>query len=396
VTLVLSSAFVRYVLVPRSAALATEEEQVAFARHHFGAIHGKEIEDWFIRLAPGRAGKPRLACGIERSLVEALDQAMAPLRSRYRSLQPHLVTSLNCWRRGIGDRASWFVVVESGVMNVALVRNGEFACLRTLRQNAGWAEDLPGVLAREELLNDASDCSADVLILGPRDQQVPDAAKGKWQFRVPRSGIAADAALAPADTPFFEADQGGTGAIGEVRLDLRRELRPSLWPGAVLLVASVAGALIVGMLYHHRADDLESTQAELEASAAAHEKPAPRVRQRDLLAASLEDKRINEIAQQLRLPWNELFQSIESSPVRGVGLLSIESDNDKRKVKIFAVGKNMEVMFSYLTFLADLPTLKSVYLESHAVQERDPLQPIRFVVAAEWVVRDSSRSAGGL
>jgi hypothetical protein len=396
VTLVLSSAFVRYVLVPRSAALSSEEEQVAFARHRFGAIHGKEIEDWIIRLSPGHKGQPRLACAIERSLVEALDQAMAPLGARYQSLQPHLAKSLNCWRAEMAKRALWFVVVESGVMSVALVRNGEFTSLRTMRVGGGWIDDLPGVLAREELLNDASDGSNEVLVLGPPDQHVPEAAAGKWKFRALRPGTISNATLAATDAPFFAADRGRASAIGEVYVDLRREFRPSIWPGAVLLVAGIAGTLAVGVQYHQRSDDLESTQAELQASAAVRKNQVPRARQVDIQAASLEEKRIIEIGLQLRLPWNELFQSIESSPVRGVGLLSIESDNDKRKVKISAVGKDTAVMFSYLDFLAGLPTLKAVYLESHAVQEQDPLQPVQFVVAADWVVRDSPRNTGGL
>jgi hypothetical protein len=387
---------VRYVLVPRSDALTNEAEQVAFARHRFASIHGKEIEDWFIRLTPGRKGHPRLACGIERSLVEALDEALAPLGARYQSLQPHLVSSFNCWRREIGKRAVWFVVVESGVMSVALVRNGELTSLRTMRVRSGWPDELPGVLAREELLNDASDRSNEVLVLGPVDQHVPEAARGKWKFRELQADAASAATLAPGDAPFFATEQGSAGITGEAHLDLRRDLRPSIWPGAVLLVASMAGALAVGVLYYQRSEDLENSLAQLQVRVAAHEKVVPRVRRVDIQAGSLEDKRIDEIARQLRLPWNELFESIESSPVREVGLLSIESDNDKRKVKISAVAKNTSVMFSYLTFLSELPTLKFVYLESHAVQEQDPLQPVRFVVAAEWVVRESSRTTGGL
>jgi hypothetical protein len=208
VTLVLSSAFVRYVLVPRSAALSNEEEQVAFARHRFGAIHGKEIEDWIIRLSPASAREARLGCAIERPLVEALDEAMTPLGARYQSLQPHLVTSYNCWRREIGKRSVWFVVVESGVMSVAMLREGQFATLRTMRVGTRWAKELPSVLAREEFLSEGPAASNEVLVFGPLDQRVPEALAGKWKFRSLQPSAISDATLAAADAPFPMLQEG--------------------------------------------------------------------------------------------------------------------------------------------------------------------------------------------
>jgi len=208
VTLVLSSAFVRYVLVPRSDALASDADQVAFARHRFGTIHGKDIEDWLIRLAPAAARQARLACAIERPLVEALDDAMIPLGPRYASLQPHLVTSYNCWRKEIGKRSVWFVVVESGVMSVALLNEGEFATLRTMRVGTRWAKELPSVLAREEFLNEGPAASNEVLVFGPLDQRVPEALAGKWKFRSLQPNAISDMTLAAADAPFAVLQDG--------------------------------------------------------------------------------------------------------------------------------------------------------------------------------------------
>jgi hypothetical protein len=202
---------VRYVLVPRSDALTNEAEQVAFARHRFASIHGKDTDDWIFRLAPASARQARLACAIERPLVEALDEAMAPLGARYESLQPHLVTSFNCWRREIGKRAVWFVVVESGMMSVALLCDGEFASLRTMRAGTRWAKELPSVLAREEFLNEGPAASNEVLVFGPLDQRVPEALAGKWKFRSLAPSAISDQTLAAADAP-FSLLQGGAPA----------------------------------------------------------------------------------------------------------------------------------------------------------------------------------------
>ena len=183
----------------------------------------------------------------------------------------------------------------------------------------------------------------------------------------------------------------------DVHLDFRREQRPPLWPGVLLLLVALASAGALALQYQRVSEEVASVEASVRAtSAGVRVKPAPRQHPADMQAVGLELKRATEIAAQLRLPWTGLFRSIESSPVPEVALLSIESDNEKRNVKISAEGKNVDAMLAYLKFLETLPTLRAVYLESHKVQEQDPQRPVRFVVAADWVVRDAVMSAGGL
>ena len=98
VTLVLSNRFVHYASIPYSDALGSAEEQLAFVRHCFSRVHGSQADGWAIRLSQAGPGKARLACGVEQTLVDALAKVMAPLGSRYRSLQPHLMASFNRWR----------------------------------------------------------------------------------------------------------------------------------------------------------------------------------------------------------------------------------------------------------------------------------------------------------
>ena|SRR3974390_3371064 len=184
----------------------------------------------------------------------------------------------------------------------------------------------------------------------------------------------------------------------EVHLDFRREHRPPVWPGVVLFTAAFLAGIALAIQYQQLSAEVANVEAHVRMSAgAAQKKRPPPVRQSgDVQVATLEIKRATEIAAQLRLPWNALFQSIEASPVPDVALLSIESDNDKRKVKISAEGKNVDAMLAYLGFLEGLPTLKAVFLESHSVQQQDPQRPIRFVVGADWVVHDAAVVARGL
>jgi len=182
VSVVLSSLFVHYTLVPWSDALGSEEEETAFVRHCFARIYGDQAEGWTLKLSRSIPGKPRLACAVETMLMDALNTTMTPLGRGYRSLQPHLMASFNRWRARLDNEPVWFVAAEPGLLSIALLRDGHWHSVRTVSVGADWLKQLPGVLNREECIVDCSaDCNEVVLFApeGP-EQMVLDT--GKWRI----------------------------------------------------------------------------------------------------------------------------------------------------------------------------------------------------------------------
>lgn len=182
VTLVLSNRFAHYTLVPHSDALGSAEEELAFVRHCFSRVHGSQAEAWAIRVSQASTRKPRLACGVEQALVDALGKAMAPLGRRYRSLQPHLMASFNRWRSKFTGRLGWFVVAEPGLLSIALVGDEQWHSIRTLKVGPDWARELPGVLSREELLAGGDTHCDEVLLFAPDVTQPLLLDPGKWRI----------------------------------------------------------------------------------------------------------------------------------------------------------------------------------------------------------------------
>ena len=153
VTVVLSSFFVHYTLVPLSAALTSAAERLAFARHCLARIHGPAAEAWAVRLSG------EVACGVDGALVEALRAALAVRANRLRSLQPRLMASFNRCRRKLGERPGWFVDVEPGLASVALLQNEKWQSLRSVKVGPDWEAQLPALLAREACFVDSpADC----------------------------------------------------------------------------------------------------------------------------------------------------------------------------------------------------------------------------------------------
>ncbi len=184
VTLVLSNRLVHYTPVPHSDALGSAEEELAFVRHCFARVHGSQADTWAIRLGQARPRKTRLACGVEQALVDALAKVMAPLGRGYRSLQPHLMASFNRWRDQLAARAGWFVVAEPGLLSIALLGDGGWHSVRTLKVGGDWPRELPGVLSREELLAGGDAQCEEVLLFAPDATQPLLLNPGKWRINM--------------------------------------------------------------------------------------------------------------------------------------------------------------------------------------------------------------------
>lgn len=201
VTLVLSNHFVHYTLVPHSDALGSAEEELAFVRHCFSRVHGSQAEAWAIRVSQASPRMPRLACGVDQALVDALARVMTPLGRRYRSLQPHLMASFNRWRSKFVGRSGWFVVAEPGLLSIALLGDGQWHSMRTLKVGPDWPLELPGVLSREELLAGGDTPCDEVLLFAPDAAQPLLLDSGKWRISTLLPTVLPGMA-AGADAPF--------------------------------------------------------------------------------------------------------------------------------------------------------------------------------------------------
>jgi len=150
-SIILADQFVRYALLPWSDTLKTHEQWLGLARHRFSAVHGPGAADWEIKFAETAPSGPRLACAVDRSLVDALTAAADAATVRLVSVQPFLVAAFNRLRaKVIGPAGScWLVVEEPGRLTLALFLRGVWATIRSRRADWRWRRVLPEILGRE-------------------------------------------------------------------------------------------------------------------------------------------------------------------------------------------------------------------------------------------------------
>jgi hypothetical protein len=149
--LVLADQFVRYALLPWSETLKTHEQWLAFARHRFTSIHGPVANDWEIKFAGTAPGGPRLACAVDRELIDELVEQFSANAVRLVSVQPFLVAAFNQVKDGVmsGGGSCWLVVEEPGRLTLALFLRGVWVAIRSRRADEHWRRVLPEILDRE-------------------------------------------------------------------------------------------------------------------------------------------------------------------------------------------------------------------------------------------------------
>lgn len=168
VSIVLADQFVRYALLPWSAAPKSEEQWLALARHRLGAVHGAAAAEWDIKLTETAPRGPRLACAIDRALVGELSAAAAAAGVRLASVQPFLVAAFNRLKSrllGTPDGGScWLVIEEPGRLTLCFIQRGAWIAIRSRRAGRDWRAMLPEIIERERAFLALSEHCTRVLV----------------------------------------------------------------------------------------------------------------------------------------------------------------------------------------------------------------------------------------
>ena len=148
-SVVLADQFARYALLPHSDAVKSAEQWLALARHRFGALHGSVAAEWDVKVTQTAPLGARLACAIDKELVQSLVSCFVGAGVRLISVQPFLVTAFNRIRKTVGNGSCWIVVEEPGRLTLALLQRGAWVAIRNRRSDERWREMLPEILERE-------------------------------------------------------------------------------------------------------------------------------------------------------------------------------------------------------------------------------------------------------
>lgn len=172
-------------------------------------------------------------------------------------------------------------------------------------------------------------------------------------------------------------------------LDFRRRPRPAAGGWLLLAAGVLASALTLwaGQQIAAETRAHESARAHIEGQLPEHaraSRPAPATRADEAALT-----RLRAVQAQLKLPWSDLFATLESLAGADVALLSLSPDARKRQLRLSAEARDLAAMLAFHRRLEDSPPLRDVSLVSHEVVEQAPGRPVRFQMLAAWEIDDA-------
>jgi hypothetical protein len=158
VTVVVSNAFVRYLLVNGGKVLSGDEDRMALARHDFLKVYGGVAENWEIRISASDGGGKFLAGAADAGLIEELRKIFSATGFTLDSIQPYFALAFDAWCTKLDSKTSHGILLsEAGGYCYAGIGSGEWQFMRTGR----WEENDPvktfqRVIDREVFLSGAT------------------------------------------------------------------------------------------------------------------------------------------------------------------------------------------------------------------------------------------------
>jgi hypothetical protein len=149
-TVVVSSRFVRYAIVPWRDNVISAQEQQEFARHCMRGIYGDVAMGWEIRLSSGGFRRNALACAADATMLAEIEKTLTEKDIPVVSIQPNFMTACNRFRRELrreGDAC--VVVLEPGRVALGIFDRTGWRTLIARRVGKLRTEEVVTVVAQE-------------------------------------------------------------------------------------------------------------------------------------------------------------------------------------------------------------------------------------------------------
>lgn len=174
ISFVLSSCWSRMMMIPWSDALMKEASASAFLQSQYVALYGDEARDWLITADDVPYGQPRLACAMERGLLEAIQRLAQEHQFSCQSVEPILSTAWRAIAGSAARQAKAFAVVEAGWISMASTSRGRIHGIHRQPCRHNWPDELARAWQRWVLRSPELADIAQVALLDLTDEATRD------------------------------------------------------------------------------------------------------------------------------------------------------------------------------------------------------------------------------
>ena len=133
--------------------------------------------------------------------------------------------------------------------------------------------------------------------------------------------------------------------------------------------------------WSNRVERLEKQQQQ---KAAPRTRSTPRIREFSQEIRK-EIAQANAILDQINLPWETLFDAIESAATEQIALLSLQPNVSNRTLRISGEAKNMSELLDFIEALEREMVFENVHLLNYKKKQDNPHKPIIFLLTTAWI-----------
>jgi hypothetical protein len=134
----LSQRWCQMVLAPWSDVLLTEPGAARFLQMQLAAVYGDDARGWSIAADDAPYGQPRIVCGTDSALLQAVRDVAQDQQHRCRVIEPAITAILRSHAA-----AQAVALVEGGRLTMAALTGGRISALQSQPCGAKWNIELP-------------------------------------------------------------------------------------------------------------------------------------------------------------------------------------------------------------------------------------------------------------
>lgn len=177
------------------------------------------------------------------------------------------------------------------------------------------------------------------------------------------------------------------------RLNLKFPYREQSIPQidiAILLIGLLV-SLVVLLQYRHLTEEVNHWSSRVERlEKLQQQKNAPRTRSTARIREFGQEIRkevaqANTVLDQINLPWEALFDSIEHAATDEIALLSLQPNVSSRTLRISGEARNMSELLDFVESLERETVFENVHLINYRIKQDNPHRPITFLLTAAWI-----------
>ena len=179
---VLSSDFVRYLLLPAQAVNLSHAEKNAYAKAALRQLHGLKVDNWLIKFDDSAPNQATLLAAIDQQLHSSLVQIAAEHNLILLSVKPYLTQVFNGLHRSLKLFTGYLAIIEGTKILLLNIKNAHIDLLKSQLINDDWQIELNQLLDREQTLGHVN--SNEIIICAPQHQLKLAFAKKGWQINL--------------------------------------------------------------------------------------------------------------------------------------------------------------------------------------------------------------------